>query len=260
MGDSGQIGGEAKSLAGAGYYVVSINYELANPGLITNQQCHADDVQMAGWWVNREVQDVEAFVTALRASGLVKPDKIGIVGGSAGATLAALVALDTTSTGSDWPHWNAAARPACAVFLSAVYDFSDRTPSDGDGATVMDNREVKAIENFTQTVDPVTHLADPVKQKELSPVTMVKPPTLQEPFVPLLMVQSMYDPTVPHHQLDDMLCALESNGIDSNLYQIIELPYNDLHSFHYWGTCDDFSIPCTTVSEDVITFLDAHLK
>jgi acetyl esterase/lipase len=250
-GDSHQIQGEAKDLAHSGYYVVSINYELAPCGLVPAQPCHADDDTTPGWWVNREVQDVEAFVSALRDSGLADPDRIGIVGGSAGATLTALVVLDTTDTHGAWPYWSASVRPVCAVLLSGAYDFADRIPSEGD--TSMEPKTIRAIENFTQTGDPTI-------QKSLSPVSKVKNPTAQEPFIPLFMIHSKYDPTVPHHQLDDMLCTLESEGINPGLYKVVELPYSDMHSFHYWGSCDDFSTPCTTVSQDVINYLDLHLK
>ncbi len=250
-GESHQIHGQAQDLADHGYYVVSINYELAPCGVIPSQQCHADDDPTPGWWVQRQSQNVEAFVTALRDSGQVNPNKIGIVGGSSGATLAALIALDTTDTNGFWPFWKAGVRPACAVMLSGAYDFSDRIPTDGEAS--MNPQTIKNLENFTQSGNPSV-------QKSLSPVAKVKTPTQQEPFIPMLFIHSQFDPILPHHQLDDMLCALESKSISTNLYQVIELPYSDLHSFHNWQSCDDFSVPCTLVRDDVIAFLDSHLK
>ncbi len=253
-GDSSQINGRARDLAGAGYYVVSVNYELAPCGLITDQQCHDDDLVMPGWWVNREVQDVEAFVTALRDSGQVDKDQIGIVGGSAGATLALLVVLDTADTHGVWPFWNASVRPACAVLLSGAYDFSNRVPSEGQSE--MDSRTIGVFENFTQS-------GLPSEQKDVSPVSKVLTPTQGMPFVPLFMIHSQYDPTVPYHQLVEMLCTLQDKSVPASLYQTLYLPGSNLHSFHYWGSCDnplEAGPSCTLVSADVISYLDAHLK
>lgn len=251
MGNSGDIDMYAQDIANAGYYVVSVNYELAPCGVISGQQCHADDGAGPGWWVTREVQDVEAFVTALRASGQVDPNRIGIVGGSAGATLAALVVLDTNDTDGGWPFWNASVRPACAVLLSAVYDFSDRIPDQGDPH--VDASSIRAMENFTQS-------GSPAPQKQYSVVSQVQPPSDGKPFIPLFMAHSQMDETAPRHQLDDMLCALENAGISNQFYKVDELS-GGLHSFHYWGSCIDIdTLPCVTVKQDVIGFLDSYLK
>ena len=209
---------------------------------------------MPGWWVNREVQDVEAFVTALRDSGQVNPNKIGIIGGSAGATLALLVALDTTDTGSDWPFWNAGVRPACAVVLSAVTDFSDRTPSEGEPQ--MDAGSIRGIENFTQTIIPS-------EQRDLSPISKVMTPTQQTPFVPMFIIQSQNDRSVPYHNLVDLLCAFQSKNVDSDLYQTLILWGSDLHAFNMWNSCDNpegATPSCTLVSTRVIQYLEDQLK
>lgn len=244
----------SRTIAQNGYYVVSVNYDLAACGLIPMQPCHSQDTQTPGWWVNREVQDVEAFVTALRDSGQVNPNKIGIIGGSAGATLAVFVALDTADTGILWPYWNASVRPACAVVLSAVSDFSDRTPSVGQpqiaAATVRD------IENFTQTTIPGT-------QRTLSPISKVVTPTQQTPFVPMYVIHSQNDETVPYNNFLDLICAFQSASVDPKLYQTLTLWGSDLHSFNMWNSCDDpegAGPACTLVSTDIIQFLDGHLK
>jgi dipeptidyl aminopeptidase/acylaminoacyl peptidase len=206
---------------------------------------------MPGWWVQREVQDLEAFLNALRDSGKVNSNKIGMVGGSAGATLVALVASDTTDTGSSWPYWGASKRPACAVMLSGAYDFSDtRGP---DGQVVMNSQTIKDIENFCQTGDPAT-------QKSLSPVTKLS--ALSGSFVPMFLISSEFDPMIPHQQLDDMLCAIESKGIDTSSYKYLVLWNSNLHSFSYWQSCDGLPYrgSCTEVRDDIIAFLDSYLK
>ena len=58
----------------------------------------------------------------------------------------------------------------------------------------------------------------------------------------MFMITSEYDPVVPRHQLDDMLCALESKGISRSLYQVMLLSYSDLHSFNYWQSCDQLPL------------------
>ena len=49
----------SNDLAEAGYYVVSVNYELAPCGLIPKQPCHQthdpDDEHDDGYWVQRQV-------------------------------------------------------------------------------------------------------------------------------------------------------------------------------------------------------------
>jgi acetyl esterase/lipase len=251
-GDSHETNGEAADLAKAGYYVVSVNYELAPCGVIPNQQCHADDDTTPGWWVQREIQDVEAFVTAFRDSGLVDPNKVGMVGGSAGASLVAYVALDTTDTQGAWPYWNASVRPVCVVMLSGAYDLSDRIPP--EGLTTMDPHAILDIENFTQTNNPAL-------QRRWSPVYYLE--NLSGSFVPMFLIHSDYDPTLPRHQLDDMMCSLESKGILTDLYKVLVIWYSDLHSFSYWQSCDQLPFgggPCTEVRQDVIAYLDAYLK
>ncbi len=74
------------------------------------------------------------------------------------------------------------------------------------------------------------------------------------------MISSQYDPTVPYHNLVDMLCALQSKSVPTNSYQTLYLAGSDLHSFGYWGSCDFPLGPCTLVKTDVITYLDARLK
>ena len=60
-----------------------------------------------------------------------------------------------------------------------------------------------------------------------------------------------------------MRCALQSKGISTTLYQVMLLDYSDLHSFNYWQSCDRLPLDangCTEVRDDVIQFLDLHLK
>ena len=90
--------------------------------LFQSQQCHADDDPHPRLVEYKDKSRMSRhLVTAFRDSGLVNPSKIGMVGGSAGASLAAYVALDTTDTSGNWPYWSASVRPACVVSLSAFF-------------------------------------------------------------------------------------------------------------------------------------------
>jgi acetyl esterase/lipase len=130
-GNALQISGVAQYIAAAGYHVVSVEYELARCGLIPGQPPHDQDYNgTLPDMVTRQTNDIKAIVNALRADSRCN-GKVGVVGGSSGATHAVWVALDTTDSGNNgtvWPFWKADKRPDCAVMLSAAYDFSDRTP------------------------------------------------------------------------------------------------------------------------------------
>jgi hypothetical protein len=39
---------------------------------------------------------------------------------------------------------------------------------------------------------------------------------------------------MPHHQIVDMLCALQNKGVATNLYKVWTIPQSRQHAFHYW--------------------------
>jgi acetyl esterase/lipase len=77
-----------KDLARAGYYVVSVDYELARCGFVQDQNCHDQDYDgsLPDDMVTRQTNDIKAFVVALRNDSHVDHNRIGVVGGSAGGT------------------------------------------------------------------------------------------------------------------------------------------------------------------------------
>ena len=247
-------------IAAAGYFVVSVFYELAPPGYIYKQPCHEDDVDEPGWRMALETNDIKALVRALRNDPRCN-GKVGVVGGSAGATLAVTVALDKNPTpNGDWPMWclgGADDRPDCAAMLSTIYDFSDWTPPTGE--VVTDRAYVRlGMENYAQSfpadVDTLANLP-------LNPVVLVRQgggPSW--PFKPLFLINSYYDSPTAYHQIVTMSCELEAKGLVLGTdYQRLTVP-GDGHAFAYWGSWDHESDPHKTVGEDVIAFLDAHLK
>src|SRR5207247_7915498 len=115
---------------------------LAPCGLITNQHCH--DNTSLGIKSGRPPQqsdDAKAIIQAARDDVNCLNRKVGVVGGSAGATHAVWVALDTNSNpGSAWPFWTVNGttddRADVVCCLSGAYLFSDRT-----------------VENYTPSID-----------------------------------------------------------------------------------------------------------
>ncbi len=258
-GDAFDLIGVGNDISAAGYFVVSVFYELAPEGYIPGQPCHLLDGTAPSWRMAQQVNDIKALVRALRADPRCN-GKVGVVGGSSGATHAVTVALDKTSPFEDlWPRWcfdGVDDRPDCAAMLSAIYDFSDWTPPTGEPVT--DRRFVRfGMENYAQTRDLGTLATLP-----LNPVVLVsKAGQLGWGFKPLFLINSQYDNPTAFHQIVTMSCALEDQGLvlDTD-YKRLTIP-NGLHSFGYWGAWDHESDhPKKTVGEDVIAFLDAHLK
>lgn len=111
----------AQDLADAGYYVLVASYRLAPCGQIEGQPCHNADA--ATGRPPQQTNDIKAEIRAIRADTVHCNGKVGVVGGSSGASHALFVTLDTSTTG----NWSPSLRPDCAVGLSGAYDFSDRT-------------------------------------------------------------------------------------------------------------------------------------
>ena len=180
----------------------------------------------------------------MKADPHVDPNRVGVVGGSAGGTHALVVALDITNTGSDWPYWNADARPQCVAALSGIYDFSDRTPP--PGLTQITQEFIAGTENYAHTGDLAT-------LKSLSPVSLVTT-TNTNPLMPLYMINSWLDSPPSYHQIVDMICALRAVGVADSAYQTLTIPDSDEHSFAYWDSWDGISSPKKTVGQDELPF------
>ncbi len=97
--------GQTRDIANAGFFAASVFYELApNPdtveGYIPDQPCHELDGTTPGWRMNVEVNDIKNYVKAMRADSRCN-GWVAVVGGSAGATHAITVALDTNPSGNN---------------------------------------------------------------------------------------------------------------------------------------------------------------
>ncbi len=236
----------AQDLADAGYITFVVSYRLAPCGQIEGQPCHNDDAETGR--PPQQTDDIKAAIRAVRADGRCN-GKVGAVGGSAGASHAVFVVLDTTTSA----NWSPSLRPDCAVGLSGAYDFSDRT-DENYPANVGD-----PLPAFVSNVTNYTNTTDLTIQKDLSPVSLVTTPTGQKPFKPIMILTSRYDP-MPYHQIVDLQCAFQEKDIDPSLYQFITVPDASDHAFALWDNYDAGYPYAQLIKSRVINFLDAHLK
>ena len=234
-------------LKNAGYYALAATYRLAPCGVIKGQHCHDDTSDgTASGRPLQQIDDVKRLVKAARTNSHYN-GKLGIIGGSCGGTHAIWVTLDeaTTQGGIDW---DASDRPDCAVSLSGAYDFAQRIEEGYVGNVV--GKFVKYVENYTNSCDPS------VQRSQYSPISLVTYSDIK----PIFLINSEED-SMPWHQILYMQCALQSQNVSTSLYKIMTIP-GDAHSFGYWAAPD--SAPVTVLTpldkDDVISFLDAHLK
>ncbi len=238
----------APELQAAGYYVLVPSWRLAPCGLIKNQQCHDNTTEgKASGRPPQQSDDIKAIIRAARADVNCLNQKVGVVGGSAGATHAVWVALDTNSS-SGWPNWTVNSttddRANVVCCLSGAYLFSERrtelyTPSiDFPGI----------IHNYTGTTDLTV-------QESLSPTKLVKSKA-EFPFKPILLIDTQRD-SMPHYQILDMQAALEAKGLVRDTdFKRITIANTGGHAFEYWDEMDTENPP-KLISQEVIDYLKA---
>jgi hypothetical protein len=94
-----------------------------------------------------------------------------------------------------------------------------------------------------------------VKNLPLNPVNLVAG-AITKGFKPIYMINSYEDHPTAYHQLETMICLLQTSGLTAGTdYQYLTIP-GDAHSFHYWNSWDHLpGIVQHTVGDDVIAFL-----
>jgi len=204
------------TLARNGYVVASVNYVLAakQPSFVKT---------LAEVWP-RNLHDCKTGVRFLRhhaAKYRIDPDHVGVIGGSAGGHLAAMVALTSPEDGLDPREpWGAlSCRVQAAIPLYGVHDFAafSKEPIAPDLAEIA---------------------------KRASPVTYA---TKDDP--PLLIFHGTKDTTVPLVQSELLAAALQKAGVPGELVVVEGAP----HSFHLQPKEQD-------LRPKVLAFLDRHLK
>ena len=180
------------TLAKSGYVGASVNYLLAK-----KQESFAKTLAEA--WP-RNLHDCKIAVRWLRKNASkvrIDPDHIGVIGGSAGGHLTAMVALTGPEDGLDpkEPWGDVSCRVQAAIPLYGVHDF----------ALMSKGGE------------------DPELLKKGSPVTWA---TKDDP--PILIFHGTKDTTVPLVQSERLAEALKAAGIEHELVVVDGAP----HSFH----------------------------
>lgn len=208
-------------------------------------------------------QRCEGLHTCIRADSRCDNGRIGVVGGSGGASHAAFVAFDISST-SVWPYWNDQNRddrPVAIACLSGAYDFTDRTADSQyqscGGDPVIDFRN--KIENYTDTCV----LFDPNGPNQWSSSPVAHLPqnfTTAMPFRPMYFIHARCD-TMPYHQLGAVQCKLSEAQVTSSQYQVLTILDSSEHAFQYWRSlAPPFTVQSPTIGELVISFLNSYLQ
>lgn len=199
------------NLARSGYVCISINYVLASEGNPT-------------WPEN--LYDCKRAVRFLRKNAEqyhVNPDRIGVIGGSAGGHLTAMVGVTGPDSGLDPPGPDAeiSCRAQAIVPMYGVGKI--------EKDTVMLPGTLEEIPELYRLASPVTH------------VSSDDPPTL--------ILHGTADETVPVYQSEYLAEALKQNNVEHELVIIEGAP----HTFHLQPKQRD-------LRPVVIGFFDKHLK
>jgi acetyl esterase/lipase len=201
------------TLARNGYVMMSIDYVLA-------------DKKQAVWPTN--LWDCKTAVRWLRKNAErlgVDPERIGVMGGSAGGHLAAMVALTTPADGLDpaGPFGDVSCRVKCCVDFYGIADIGTY-----HNATMLGKTFAEAPELY-RAASPVTYV------RSNSP--------------PVLICHGTADTTVNPKQSELFDEALTRAGVEHHL----EIIPGAVHSF-------DLQPPQRDLRPLVLEFLDKHLK
>jgi acetyl esterase/lipase len=213
---------ELKHLAEAGYIVASVDYRTSN------------QVHFPG-----PLEDVKAAIRYLRAHAAIygiDPDRVAVMGESAGGHLAEMVGVTGDLADFDTGDW---------------LDFSSKVQAVVDWYGPSDFTTMRAINSEEGNLDasPEYLLAgtnmkgDPEVLRGMSPVNFV---TANTP--PFLILHGNADTIVPFSQSEQLYEALEAKNVYAELYEIEGASHADIH----------FSQPM--VQKIIRDFLDEHLK
>lgn len=228
----GWVGGSRKDMAFAaanlaprGYVCFTVSYRLVK-GDQNRYPAQIDDVQRAVRWIRAHADDYG-----------VNPDKIGVLGASAGGHLAALLGTMDTRDNSDPELAKYSSRVECVVDL---YGPSDLTPALDPQNQELATPEQKAL--IGGFLGPLPENAD--NYREASPVTHIDAKS-----APFLIFHGAKDTLVPLAQSQLLDEKLKAAGVESRL---VVFP-NAGHAY------SDPDLLIQTFTQ-AIAFFDAHLK
>lgn len=201
-------------LARNGYVGMSIDYLLWSKG-----------IQKPTW--PRNLQDAKTAVRWLRQNADrlgIDPNRIGVIGGSAGGNLAAMLAVTGPKDGLEPPDGDdTSSSVQCAVDLYGVAD-------------LMNYHDMKMFLK--------TRKEDPESYRRASPISYCN-----SGDAPVLMIHGTGDDVVDVSQSKTLAAALAVGGVEHELIVIPDAP----HTF-------DLDYEPFDVKAAVFRFLDDHLK
>ena len=218
------------TFAKAGYVCVSVNYMMD-----------------AGKRWPTNLLDCKNGVRFLRkhaAKYHIDPDRIGVIGGSAGGHLALMVAYTTDMPMLEpaSPYPGISSRVGAVVNLYGITNVMTRRKTDPDGTPIGEPREKTALFTASRTEDPeLWKMASPV-----SHVSKDSPPTL--------ILHGTKDETVDRDQATELAARLRDVGATHELILIPDVGHTfDLQTWRRKPLPQDL--------RPVVTeFFDKHLK
>lgn len=221
-------------LAEAGYVVASIEYRVAPTAVFP-----------------QPLEDVKASIRYLRANANkfnIDPDRIGIVGGSAGGYLTAMAGVTSgTTTFDKGENLDQSSSVKAAVDLYGLSDLT-RIGDDYSDAVKEAHKSAGTTEALWVNGSPVFGgrdggiLADPAA-KAADPMTYVG-----KNSAPMLLMHGTKDFVVSPSQTDLLFQALRKEGIPSDRY----LVEGAAHGGVYWDQAEALSI--------ITDFFNKYLK
>lgn len=201
------------TLALHGYVGLSINYVLSTDGKTTWPR-NLHDCKSAVRWLRKNAERLN-----------IDPGQIGVIGGSAGGHLAAMVAVTTTKDGLDpkEPYGDLSCRVQCAVDLYGPTD-------------LLKSHDIAMLGKTRLEAPEVYHAASPTSY-------------LDRNDPPILILHGTADTTVSLSQSESFAETLRKAGVEHELVVIPGAP----HTFHLQPKERD-------LRPIVLGFLDRHLK
>jgi len=187
----GRERGVATELAGAGYACASVNYRLAAPDRSAWPGCLHD------------CKNAVRFLRSRAAQYGIDPERIGVIGFSAGAHLAAMTALTPGAARLEpvAPYPDVSSRVQAAVLMYGVYDFETWQPVEADGTPHV------FLRSLAGSLVGGSLAEAPELWREASPVRHVR-----AGGPPLLLIHGTEDDAVDPGQTAELAAELAAAG------------------------------------------------
>ncbi|MBI5381099.1 MAG: alpha/beta hydrolase [Opitutae bacterium] len=220
-----------RTLAGEGYVCLSINYQMS--GVCWPANLH-------------DCKNAVRFLRANAARYQIDPDRIAVLGGSAGGHLALMVAYtgDNPEFEPAAPYPGISSRVAAVINLYGITNLLTRQKTDATGhptGAVTDGSTVRVF-GATRTENPALWRAG-------SPVTHVTPAS-----PPTLILHGRADTTVDYAQAEELARVLQERGVPHELILLDGVGHT--FDFEQWGKKP---LP-RDLRPDVLAFLAKHLR